>query len=148
MTAASNATKRRKTARRDRVPFVSTVHSPGRGTNPSELYRQRDKLLAVDRSLARMPAATRAALLASVEGRRLESVAAEYGIPASTLRKNVSRARAQLERELNAADKLDLLREAARRVRRGHGAEQDHSATPGFARPRDRSEDDSSVENR
>lgn len=148
VTAASNATRRRMRARRDHVPFVSEVHSPDLVATPSDVHRQREQLRVVDRSLQKMPVNTRASLLGSVEGRNHESIAAELGVAPGTVRKEVSRARFQLRRELTAQDKLDLLRELARDARRRREAERGHVSPPSFARRRDSSDDSSATSSR
>jgi len=145
-TAASNATRRhRRRRRRPTIAFVSALHTRGVATL-SEIQRARDQLGHVGRGLARMPDAMQHALIETgIEGRTARSVANELGVPAGTLRKDLSRARLQLRRELSDQEKLDRLREIARECRRKRAAEQDHPSPPFSVRRRERSEDSSTA---
>ncbi|MFO7562916.1 MAG: sigma-70 family RNA polymerase sigma factor [Enhygromyxa sp.] len=148
-TAASNATKRhRRRGRRAQVqvPFVSTMHTRSGAATISGIVCTRDQLAQADRALARMPEATQQALIeTALEGRTTGSVANELGVPAGTLRKDLSRARRLLRHGLSSQEQLDRLRQIAREARRESEGRPPHPSPASGPQPREHSKDSSSA---
>jgi RNA polymerase sigma factor (sigma-70 family) len=120
ITAASNAARRMLNRRRRMDEFDSAVHFDLELTSISEIQRCWVLLDHVDGLLETMPETIRAAMIATaVDGRTIESVARELGVPAGTLRKSLVRTRQKFKGELSKGEKRERLLALARQARQG-----------------------------
>lgn len=133
--AARRAIRRYKKAP---VEFQSRMHSDEDEQRPlSTVVGASDDLARIHEVFETLPTATQEAIVATaVDGRTIESVAAELGMPASTVRNNLHRARGKFRRQLSNAEKFEKLSNFARQVRLARqAASGDYSAHPA-GRPR------------
>jgi RNA polymerase sigma factor (sigma-70 family) len=131
------------------LQFMSRMHTDEDEQRPlSTIQRASDQLARIHEVLETMPTATQEAIVATaVDGRTIESVAAELGMPASTVRNNLLRARRKFRRVLTNAEKFERLSNFARQVRLAREAASDpHSARPDLNTGRSQSEKSSTAQ--
>lgn len=132
LTAASNAVKRLQRQRRiTHEELESNLDIDlGAGT-PLEILGCEELLSYLERELQQLTSTVRFAVIATgVDGRTIESVATELGIPAGTVRQQLSRARRRFRQDLSDREKLDLIHEVARRARREQAQGRAHLDAP------------------
>lgn len=141
--AARRAIRRYKKAT---VRFRSRIHTKEGGQwLGSTTQHYRDQLRRIHGVIEGLPANTQRAIVATtVDGRTIESVAYELGMPASTLRNQLRRARSKFAQALSDAQKLELLGLLARQVRQAREKTSGHT-TPFFRGRRSWSDSSSSV---
>lgn len=144
--AARRAIRRYKKAP---ITFRSTIHTRNEDQAlGSMIQHYRDQLLRIQGVVEELPPDTQRAIVATVEGRTIESLAIELGVPASTLRNQLRRARDKFAQTLANAQRLELLQSLARQARQAREKAPGHPPVA-IRRSRSRSwRDDSSVAKR
>src|SRR5690606_40947629 len=102
-TAVSRAARRAiRRYKRYPVEFMSRIHTGDEQRTFSAVQNDRDQLDRIHGTMQTMPETTREAIVATaVEGRTIESVAAQLDQPAPTIRNKLLRARRKFKRVLS-----------------------------------------------